>query len=60
MAGEDRSGRVRDANSGENRPMKLIGFGIIAILVIAVILLATGLGEMAPWDIGGAASSNTQ
>jgi hypothetical protein len=59
MAGNDRSREDRGAHAGQNRPMRLIGIGMIVILVLAVILLATGIGEMTPWDVGGADSNST-
>jgi hypothetical protein len=59
MSGEDGRRETQGAHSGRNRTMSMLGIGLIVVLVLAVILLATGLAEMTPWD-GGDASNTTQ
>lgn len=59
MGRKDRGSVGQGAHSGQNRVMTVLGIAIIVVLVLAVLVLATGLGEMTPWD-GGEASDTTQ
>ena len=59
MSSDDGRRDEKGAHSGKNRTMTTLGIAVIVILVLAVLLLATGLGEMTPWD-GGEASDTPQ